>query len=149
MLEIIMLVMGIVVLVRGRLSLSKKKEVRGPIARLVGLIMIAPVPIVLGYAAVTGKGAGDGPFGELFVIELGAVLACFILALILAYANAELKEDQHRVDRRRGPVYDDDYDDRRERHPEDDDYDDRQREEDYHERPRRRDDEYDDRDRRR
>ncbi len=149
MLEIAMLVMGIVVLVRGRMSLSKTKEVRGSIARVVGLIMIAPVPIVVVYALATGKGAEDGPFGQLFVIELGAVLACFVLALIVAYSNAELKEDRSRGSRRRDPICDDDYDDRRrERGSRDDDYDDRRRDDDYHERPRRRDEDYDDRDRR-
>lgn len=82
MLGLAMLVMGIVVLCRGRMPLSKKMEVRSPMARIVALILIAPFPIIFICAAA-----------QVYFVdaEIIMVLACLIIATVIAFLCAEPK----------------------------------------------------------
>jgi hypothetical protein len=149
MLPIIMLVIGIIALVVGRISVTSTKELRRPASIFVGLIFIAPFPLsfLIGFMMgldAAGKGKQLDPKeieSELQTIALIIVGVCFLLGLILSFALAKPKQKPKK--RRRDVDYDD-YEDDRPRRPRRDE---REDDEDYEDRPRRvrRDDEDDDR----
>jgi hypothetical protein len=152
-LEIACVVFGIIVLVKGRVSLSAKKEVRGGPAYLVGIILISVLPLAIGFGIVMGirqaqQGAQPGIDWTGVAIEMGLIIGCAVTAFVVALATAKPKKKKKR--RRRIPEKEDyDYYDRerdddgpRRRRYEDDELDD---EEDDRPRRRRR-DEYDDED---
>ena len=92
MCEIVMLIIGIITLIRGRFLLNRAMEVRGWTARIIGLILVLPFPlsffvgIVLGAIFLT---AGKGVDGEEFKTTAQTagfviVVCCFLLAIALA-----------------------------------------------------------------
>jgi hypothetical protein len=160
-LEVLCVVYGILTLVRGRFPVSQKKEVRGPTAYVIGVMLLAVLPVAVVLAIVLNwdaikNGGGPQPFALKASTVLPDVLAVFVVgggAMILALATAKPKR---KPKRRRGEEYDDyeDYDQRprRRRVIEDHDKDDdrpraRRRDEydDEDDRPRRRRDDLDDR----
>jgi hypothetical protein len=90
-LEIAMLVWGIVVMVTGKLKVSKTKEVRGMAARGLALLMIAPLPLAFGVGFIYGvMNANAGQKIDTVtvtivevVIVLGFALAAIVGGLIL------------------------------------------------------------------
>ena len=161
-LEIASLVYGIITLVKGRFPVGKEKEVRGPAAYVVGLLLIAVVPVAVVLAVALNwdelqNGGGPQPFKfDLNTLQpdVIAVFGCGGAALVVALATAKPKRKPRR--RRRVDDYDDydDYEDRprrRRRDDLDDDYEDRPRTrrrdeyDDEDDRPRRRRDDLDDR----
>jgi hypothetical protein len=163
-LEVLSLVYGIMTLVRGRFAWGKHKEVRGAPAYVIGVVLLATIPVAVVVAIVLNfddimKGNGPQPFqlGQMnwrtVLPDVIAVFGCWGTALVIAAVKAEPK----RRPRRR--LADDEYDDydyeprpRRRRRESDDDEDDiprrgRRREpEDYEDdRPRRPRDDLDDR----
>jgi hypothetical protein len=153
-LEIACLTFGITILVRGRVSLSAKKEVRGGPAYLIGLLLIAILPLAAGIGLVVGiqqaqQGNAVGFNPAFALIDLGVVGVLGISALLIALATAKPKLKP----KRRRSAEEDDYDDHeledddRPRRPRRDELDD---DEDERPRGRRRDelDEDDDRPRR-
>ena len=97
-LEIGMLVMGILALVRGKVSLTRNRIVTGTPARTIGVILILPLPLALASGFVLGiilvAQAGGAPPQQADLVkyalplELGIVLLCFVVALIIALINA-------------------------------------------------------------
>src|SRR5262245_20365085 len=113
-LEIVMLIMGLVALIRGRIQLAGSRSVEGPAARIAGMILMLPLPLAfavgfyLGAQAVaTGKNVTSGQFQlTLVLIELGLLVGCFIVALLVCLVGSST-DDGRRVYRR----FDDRYDD--------------------------------------
>jgi hypothetical protein len=148
-LEIFCLVYGIITLVNGRFPVGKNKEVRAPAAYLVGMLLIAvvPVAIILGIALNWDdikNGGGPQPFQFKLSTVLPDLIAVFGVggaAVVVALSTVQPKR---RPKRRRRRVDDyDDYEDRpRRRRYEDDELD----EDDDRPRPRRRRADYDDED---
>ena len=160
-LEILSIVYGIITLVRGRFPVSQNKEVQGPMAYVIGLMLLSILPVAVVLAVIMNwddikNGGGPQPFEFKASTVLPDVIAVFGvggLAMILALATAQPKPKRRR--KRRDAEYDD-YDDydrpaRRRRDDPDDDYDDRPRRpraddyDDEDDRPRRRRDDLDDR----
>ncbi len=150
--EIACLVFGIIILAKGKVSLSAKKEVRGGPAYIIGLLLLAvfPLAVVIGLVVGLQKAKQGGPMQfdlSLVLIDVGVVVGCALPALLIALATAKPKRRKRRRSRE-----EEDYDDYDDRH---DDYDDvrpRKRrdeledEEEERQRPRRRnrdDDDYD------
>ena len=159
-LEIAAVVYGIMTLVRGRFNYGKTKEVRGAPAYVIGVILLATIPLAVVLYLVLNfddlQKGGQQPFqwGKLewkqVLPELIAVIVCWGSALIIAAIKAEPKEDDRY--RRREPAdadYDDYVDRPRRRRPEsdyDETADDRQRPgDDWDDDRRRRRDDLDDR----
>jgi hypothetical protein len=99
MCNIIMLIFGIIALVKGSFSLTGNKVVSGLPARIIGVILIMPLPISLGVGfiygltmAATGQNVRqDSVQGAAIVIELSIMAVCLVAALIVAFANAKPK----------------------------------------------------------
>jgi hypothetical protein len=119
LIEIALLVMGIIALVRGEITLSKRKVVTGAPARLIGLLAMAPLPIAFAIGFVHGvmHGAQAGPNNDpikfakdnmLFyaMIEAGILLVVGLLLVTIALACAKDPRDVKRA--RREEQYEDD-----------------------------------------
>ena len=148
-LEIGLAIFGLIALIRGKMTLSKTKVVVGAPARLIGLLALAPLPIVFGFGIVFGivkaaEGADPQQIAKdnqaLFTgIEIGVVILTAILVFTIGAAVAISPQEAARRERA-GRYDDDDYEDddyedarpRRRRDDRDDDNDDED------ERPRRR-----------
>ena len=88
--EIVLMSFGISALVRGRHYISKKAEVTGTPARVLGIILLMPLPLALlggmiaigGYVSVNGEVPSEGSLWFLMphIISCSIVLA---VALIL------------------------------------------------------------------
>jgi hypothetical protein len=112
-LEIIMLVMGIVALVRGKIKiLTRTGEVQGTPARVAGIVMILPLPLALLVVVAFGAGfAASGKAAEslesLRFIEPALVLICLTIAIaICAFAKKQpppIPDDHHRYYQGPGP----------------------------------------------
>jgi hypothetical protein len=97
MCNIIMLIFGIIALVKGSFSLTGNKVVSGLPARIVGVILIMPMPISLGVGFVYGLTLAatkqnirdDSLQGAAIVIELSIMAVCLVTALVVAFANAK------------------------------------------------------------
>jgi hypothetical protein len=112
-LEIVLLIAGIVLLVRGRFQLSRRRFVEGLAARLTGVLLILPLPLafVVGFIIGLAGATSDTRFHEknfaltLSLVELGLVLLCCVLAmamaLLLSQPNELDDEDAHWKRRRR------------------------------------------------
>jgi hypothetical protein len=133
-LEVLSLVYGIMTLVRGRFAWGKHKEVRGAPAYVIGVVLLATIPVAVVVAIVLNfddimKGNGPQPFqlGQMnwrtVLPDVIAVFGCWGTALVIAAVKAEPKR---RVRRRLADDEYDDYDDepRRRRRRDSDDYDD-------------------------
>jgi hypothetical protein len=85
-LEIAMLIWGIVVMVTGKLKVSKSKEVRGMAARGLAVIMLIPLPLAFGAGVIYGilnanRLRADEALGTLTAIEIVIVLGCALAAI--------------------------------------------------------------------
>jgi hypothetical protein len=156
--EVLSLVYGIMTLVRGKFALGKTKEVRGAPAYVIGVVLLATIPVAVVLAIIMNfddimKGNQQGfQFGKLeaktILPDLIAVVGCWGTAFLIAFVKAEPKVD----DRPRGRRFrDDEYDDyepgprgRGRRYADDEEEDDRPRrrryDDDDRDRPRRGDD---------
>lgn len=97
-LEIGMLVAGILALAKGKLTFSKNRIVEGTAARVVGLILVLPLPLAFGIGVVIGfltafpHGVQRRPGGvqdfqdTLTLMELAIVLVCGVLAAVVGFA---------------------------------------------------------------
>ena len=86
--EIVMFLVGIAVLVTGRLPLAPYRVVRGAQARMLGILAMAPVPLATCVGAVTvvlmspqPQQYGKDPSirGTLIALETGIVVGCAAL----------------------------------------------------------------------
>jgi hypothetical protein len=93
--DIIMLIFGIITLVRGKFLLTRAKEVRGVPARIIGVILMLPLPLsfmaglVLG-AVIAAQGKNEDELrtaGIILGVSITAI--CFISAIVLAAVTAQ------------------------------------------------------------
>jgi len=95
--EIGMLIWGIIVLVRGKAKVSKTKEAAGAAARIAGVVAMLPIPLcfMIGmlygvYLGSTGQTAAIDPAsGTIIAIEVGTLVACVIIAMVILYSAAK------------------------------------------------------------
>lgn len=136
--EIAMIIVGLLALVRGRMTISKNKVVTGAAARLLGLVALTPLPVAFaGVALYVAASAPGDP--ERFVednkfaimgIEAGVVIVIAILVFGIGAAIGRPPEDKRDDDddrprrRTRREEEDDEEEDdrplRRKRHDDDD-----------------------------
>jgi hypothetical protein len=101
-LEIGMLIAGIIALVKGSLRLSGKHVVEGISARLMGLILLLPLPLAfaVGFLIGFGEGLQGKPVqaqelqGTLTGVEVIIVVVCLMGALGIGFASAQTPADQ-------------------------------------------------------
>ncbi len=83
--EIGMFIMGVIALVKGKLTLTKNKVVEGTAARLLAIVLMMPIPVAFTVGLIWGiainvGNAGGGiqqpGFGSLVAMELGIVVVC-------------------------------------------------------------------------
>jgi hypothetical protein len=151
-LEILCLVYGIITLAKGKFPVGKTREVRGAPAYLIGVILLAIIPVGIGAFIILNwndlaQGRQPDPFkfdAKTILPDVIAVFGCGGLAMLIALTNAKPKREDRP---RRQRDYDDEVDDRpRRRRHLDDEYDDdppRGRRDEYESRRRR--DDLDDR----
>src|SRR5215831_8335583 len=94
--EIAMLIVGILALVRGKLTISKTKVVEGTPARLLGILALTPLPAA--FLAIMAYIASQGPadpekFAEekkwtLVGIEAAVVIGIAVLVFVIGAAIA-------------------------------------------------------------
>jgi hypothetical protein len=154
--EILSIVLGIMTLVRGRFSLGKDKEVRGAPAYLIGVVLLAIIPvgvvafIILNFDDLM-KGGGPQGFqmnAKAVLPDVIGVVLCWGTVLIIFFAKAKPKVDERRRVTGEYDDYDDDLPGRRRDHDDDDDRPRRRPRDPYDyddDRPRRRGDDLDDR----
>jgi hypothetical protein len=100
-LEIVLLVLGILALVRGRMPFLRNKVVVGAPARLLGLLALSPIPLsllgIILYAGVPGsaneKEVTNEVLRTVFAIEAGTVITVAVLAFGIAAAVAVTPEE--------------------------------------------------------
>lgn len=87
---LVMLIGGIIALVKGEVAFSKTRKVTGGKARIIGVIMILPLPLifVFGFAygimlAASGDTEIDTTSPVLIMLEVIPILGCGLLAVIL------------------------------------------------------------------
>jgi hypothetical protein len=92
--EIGMLIWGIIALSTGKFMLTRNKVVYGPMARVIGAVLILPLPValVVGLAVGVGFAAAGKQFNfeqaKLFSpIEAGIIFVCFLIAMGIALAT--------------------------------------------------------------
>jgi hypothetical protein len=92
MLQLALAIWGIIVLFTGKLKVTSRKQVEGTAARLLGLVMLAPLPvgfaIGLGvgmWASVNGKSLDDI---RMPMLAVDVVLVLGVAALVVAVAQA-------------------------------------------------------------
>jgi uncharacterized oligopeptide transporter (OPT) family protein len=133
-----MLIFGIIALITGKFSVTRSKVVYDTPARIVGVIMMLPLPILLMLGVALGFGllAQGRPLNQedldrlkTLGMILGAVviLGCFIIGMVVAFIYAEPprkkrgrdEEDFEEDDRprRRRQVEEEDLDEERPRRP--------------------------------
>jgi len=108
-----LLIGGLVALVTGKVSLTKNLVVHGAMARVVGAILMLPIPLALGcgillgvvMAAQGGKSMDDIRIYAA-ILDVGITVGCILLAVIVAAMSPKSKPAK-----KRRP--DDDYDDNR------------------------------------
>lgn len=92
--EIAMLVMGIIACVKGEVKLSRRKVVSGPAARILGVIMMLPLPVafmvgmVLGFQAAA-RGEAGPDMATAVIAELVVVGVVVVTAVVFAMATAK------------------------------------------------------------
>jgi hypothetical protein len=115
-----MIVVGLLALVRGKMTISKTKVVVGTPARLLGLLALTPYPIaivaLLLYAASKGGQVGEDDRWTLTAIEGGIVIGMAILVFVLGSLFAvDPKEAARRARREEDDEYEEDDRDRGDR----------------------------------
>lgn len=91
-----MLIGGIIALAKGEVAFTKTKKVTGGRARIIGVVMLLPLPALLAFGfiygvvlAASGTTEIDTSDPLLIVIEIVPVLGCGLLAVILGFVWAE------------------------------------------------------------
>jgi hypothetical protein len=95
-LEIGMLIFGLVGLISGKLTISKKVKVVGTPARITGVILMLPLPLALALGFMLGILLGNSvSLSDLQTIatiaELLLIFACLVIAYLYANANKVLE----------------------------------------------------------
>lgn len=100
MLQLVCLIIGIVGLVKGKVSVSKAKELRGGPLYLVCGLFIAPLPLSFLAGLVLGATAGGSSQADLersaTIIGLVVGLLPVIVGIVLSFVLAQPKVDAGR-----------------------------------------------------
>jgi hypothetical protein len=114
--QIAMLVMGVIAIVKGQIKLSPRRVVDGVPARVIGVVLIMPLPLalflgfVVGFGlAAQGKNVDRNTMLIVSPIDIGVVVLALVISLIIGLATS------HPVEKRRRREEYDDYDDDDER----------------------------------
>lgn len=115
---IVMAVFGIMTLVRGSMTISKNKVATGGPAYVAGVLLLLPLPLSFAVGVIIGITVGGDinrvrelqESGTLVLVELGIIVGCLVLALVIATANAH---PPHQRRRSEDDYYAEDYDDYR------------------------------------
>ena len=90
------LIMGIVMLIRGEVKLTRRGVRRGPGIRIAGVILMVPFPLAVGiglcytlYRTSQGKQPDPAMPGWMALVELALSVICVVLACIVAAAFSE------------------------------------------------------------
>jgi hypothetical protein len=91
--QIAMLVMGVIALIKGEIKLTRNKVVHRHAARLIGLVMIAPLPtqlfvgivwgVILGLQGLDPESIQERILSSAILVDLGITLGCALLAITL------------------------------------------------------------------
>lgn len=95
--DIILMILGIIVLVKGQVLLTRTKEVRGVPARIIGIIFLLPLPLSFvaglllgGFLLAQGKPVNESEIQGPAMILGAAILAlCLLTAVGIAVAYAQ------------------------------------------------------------
>jgi hypothetical protein len=168
--EIGVFIVGIVLLVRGTINLTPSRVVRGAPARVIGVLLMLPLVLGQGSEAVYGfaigaqrgferakQGKQFGPedaaelkknvVGPAIAINVVGTMLPLLVALGIAVAKAEPRDDRRRRHRRPDDEDEDEFDRPRRRRRRYDDEEEDEEEDDVPRKRRRRYDDEDDRDR--
>ena len=99
-LEIIMFVLGVIGVAKGRVSLTRTRVAIGPPARIAGALLLIPLPVyimanvIAGVAIIGGGGAQPNlalqtTAGVVSLISLAVSLGCLIAAIIVCAVTAK------------------------------------------------------------
>jgi uncharacterized membrane-anchored protein len=94
--SIAMLIFGIIALVRGQFTLTRTKVVSGVPARVIGVILLLPLPMMLVggmligvFYAMQGKQPRPEDIqGPAVLLEVGVVLGSMLIAVVIGLATA-------------------------------------------------------------
>ena len=95
--EIGMLIFGLMALIRGKLTLSKKSIVYGPMARVLGIVAMLPLPLSFAIGLLIGIAlAAQGKRfeveqwrGTFAIIEIGLIVACLVAVYAIGWSFAQ------------------------------------------------------------
>jgi hypothetical protein len=98
--EIIMFVLGVIGVARGKVSLTRTRVAIGSPARIAGAILLVPLPAYIGANVVAGValfgGGGAQPnlglqtaAGIVSLISIAVTLACFVTAIVICAVTAK------------------------------------------------------------
>jgi hypothetical protein len=106
-----MAIMGILALVRGKISVTPRTVVEGPIARIIGVILLLPFPLGFGATmiAVIAAGATTGGPMPIWIgfIPIASVAVCVLVCFVLGFVG---KKPLTKKRRRFDDLDDDEYD---------------------------------------
>ena len=93
---IAMLVFGIIALVRGQFTLTRNKVVTGVPARIIGFILLLPLPLMLASGLLIGIVFGiqgkqprmQDIQGTAVLLEIGIILGRMLIAVVIAAVTA-------------------------------------------------------------
>jgi hypothetical protein len=94
--SIAMLIFGIIALVRGQFTLTRTKVVSGVPARVIGVILLLPLPLMLAGGLLIGVVLGmqgkqprpEDIQGPAVLLEVGIILGCMLIAVIIGAVTA-------------------------------------------------------------
>jgi len=108
---ILILILGVVTLIRGKVSLTNNRVVTGGPAYIVGALFVLPFPLSFGVGVLMGmqRAAEGRPMDEQFrtqgtFVDLGLTIGCLIMAVIVAVCTAKRPD----VDSRKSRLLEDD-----------------------------------------
>ncbi|MBI3860560.1 MAG: hypothetical protein HY290_01545 [Planctomycetia bacterium] len=102
--EIAMFIMGLIAIFKGHLSLSRTIVVEGIAARLLGLVLLAPVPLVFTVALIwtvvinlNNNGVvQEAPRGQMIALEVGTLVVCGAFVYVFGRMCATTKGEPKR-----------------------------------------------------
>ena len=95
--DVILLILGIIVLIKGQVMLTRTKEVRGTPARVIGVLLILPLPLgflaglLLGaFYVAQGKPVTKSEIqGVGTILGVAIIVLCVLTAIVVASAYAQ------------------------------------------------------------
>jgi len=102
-LYVLMAVMGIYALAKNEIALTRTKVVSGVPARIIGVLLIVPLPLAIAgfviyvvFIADKDSLAQGNPLGASFLVTLVVLFFCVGTSLIIAFATSQPKQLRRR-----------------------------------------------------